>query len=33
MNQDKDYNTHLLNEIKAIDVSESLDSMEKNLIN
>ena len=29
MNQEKDYNTHLLNEIKAIDVSESLDSIEQ----
>ena len=29
MNQEKDYNTHLLNEIKAIDVSESVDSIEQ----
>ena len=29
MNQEKDYNTHLLNEIRAIDVSESVDSIEQ----
>ena len=29
MNQEKDYNTYLLNEIKAIDVSESVDSIEQ----
>ncbi len=31
MNQEKDYNTHLLNEIKTIDLSDSLDSMEQTL--
>ena len=31
MNQEKDYNTHLLNEIKTIDHSDSLDSMEQTL--
>ena len=29
MNQEKDYNTHLLNEIRAIDVSVSVDSIEQ----
>ena len=29
MNQEKDYNTHLLNEFKAFDVSESVDSIEQ----
>ena len=31
MNQEKDYNTYLLNEISSIDFSDSLDSMEKAL--
>jgi len=31
MNQEKDYNTYLLNEINSIDFSDSLDSMEKAL--
>ncbi len=31
MNQEKDYNTHLLNEIRSVDFSDSLDSMEKTL--
>ena len=31
MNQEKDYNTYLLNEIHSIDFSDSLDSMEKAL--
>ena len=31
MNQEKDYNTYLLNEINNIDFSDSLDSMEKAL--
>ena len=31
MDQEKDYNTHLLNEIETIDVSNSLDSMEQDL--
>ena len=31
MNQEKDYNTYLLNEITSIDFSDSLDSMEKAL--
>ncbi len=31
MNQEKDYNTYLLNEINSIDFSDSLDSMERAL--
>ena len=30
MNQQKEYNTHLLNEIRSISLEDSLESMEEN---